>query len=127
MPKNLDFQLTDTELLQLTEAVRQEKHPEMRKRSTAIRLLALGQKPLEILLICFVAASIWLPRRITLNRVVTTDEIQWFYRSGGFNLALKQFEYLKTYQREHLGVTIMWAGSVAYDNVLRKYKLNNPD
>lgn len=45
MPKKLDFQLTETELLQLTEAVRKDKRPEVRQRATAIRLLALGQKP----------------------------------------------------------------------------------
>ena len=48
MPKKLDFQLTDNELLQVTAAIRKDKRPEVRQRATAIRLLALGQKPAEV-------------------------------------------------------------------------------
>jgi transposase len=48
MPKNLDFQLTETELLQVTEAIRKDKRPEVRQRATAIRLLALGKKPAKV-------------------------------------------------------------------------------
>ena len=48
MPKKLDFQLSETELLQVTEAIRKDKRPEVRQRATAIRLLALGQKPAEV-------------------------------------------------------------------------------
>lgn len=48
MPKKLDFQLTETEHLQVTEAIRKDKRPEVRQRATAIRLLALGQKPAEV-------------------------------------------------------------------------------
>ena len=48
MPKKLDFQLTETELSQVTEAIRKDKRPEVRQRATAIRLLALGQKPAEV-------------------------------------------------------------------------------
>lgn len=48
MPKKLDFQLTETELLQVTEAIRKDKRPEVRQRATAIRLLGLGQKPAEV-------------------------------------------------------------------------------
>lgn len=48
MPKKLNFQLTETELSQVTEAIRKDKRPEVRQRATAIRLLALGQKPAEV-------------------------------------------------------------------------------
>jgi transposase len=48
MPKKLDFQLTEIELLQVTEAIRKDKRPEVRQRATAIRLLTLGQKPAEV-------------------------------------------------------------------------------
>jgi transposase len=47
MPKKLNFQLTETELLQVTEAIRKDKRPEVRQRATAIRLLAMGRKPAE--------------------------------------------------------------------------------
>lgn len=48
MPKKLDFQLSETELLQATEANRKDKRPEVRQRATAIRLLTLEQKPAEV-------------------------------------------------------------------------------
>ena len=48
MPKKLDFQLTETEHLQVTEAIRKDKHPEVRQRATAVRLLTSGQKPAEV-------------------------------------------------------------------------------
>jgi transposase len=48
MPKKLDFQLTETELYQVTEAIRKDKRPEVRQRATALRLLARGQKPAEV-------------------------------------------------------------------------------
>ena len=38
--KKLDFLLT--------EAVRRDKRPKVRQRATAIRLLAMGQKPAEV-------------------------------------------------------------------------------
>ena len=48
MPKKLDFQLSETELSQITEAIHKDKRPEVRQRATAVRLLALGQKPAEV-------------------------------------------------------------------------------
>jgi transposase len=48
MPKKLDFKITETELLQVTEAIRKDKRPEVRQRATAIRLLGIGQKPEEV-------------------------------------------------------------------------------
>lgn len=48
MPKKLDFQISETELLQVTEAIRKDKRPEVRLRATAIRQLALGHRPAEV-------------------------------------------------------------------------------
>ncbi len=48
MPKRLNFELSENELLQVTEAIRKEKRPKVVQRATAIRLLALGQKPAEV-------------------------------------------------------------------------------
>ena len=48
MPQNLDFQLSETELLQVTEAIRKDKRPEVRHRATAIRQLSLGKRPTEV-------------------------------------------------------------------------------
>lgn len=82
---------------------------------------------LDIFALCLIAAIIWLPRRIHLNRVVTPDEIKWFNRSGNFFLALKQGDYAKTYQKEHPGVTVMWIGAAAYAESLQEYRTNNPE
>lgn len=48
MPKKLDFQPSKTELSQITEAIHKDKRPEVRYRATAVRMLALGQKPAEV-------------------------------------------------------------------------------
>ena len=79
---------------------------------------------LEIFALCIIAASLWLPRRISLNRVVTPDEVLWISRSGRFKLALEQDVYAKTYQKEHPGVTLMWVGAAAYENLFQEYILN---
>lgn len=48
MPKKLDFEITETELSQVTEAIQKDKRPEVRQRATAVRMLALGQKPVTV-------------------------------------------------------------------------------
>ena len=82
---------------------------------------------LEIIALGLIGALIWLPRRVTLNRVVITDEINWFDRSGNFWLALKQGNYAETYQKEHPGVTLMWIGAAAYQQSYRDYQIENPE
>ncbi|MCX7608879.1 MAG: IS630 family transposase [Anaerolineales bacterium] len=42
------LELNDTELSQLERAIRSDKRPEVRQRSTAIRLLLLGKSPREV-------------------------------------------------------------------------------
>jgi len=48
MSKRLDFKLTESELLQVTEAICTDKRPEVRHRATAVRSLATGEKPTEV-------------------------------------------------------------------------------
>jgi hypothetical protein len=48
MPKKLDFEISKTELSQVTEAIHKDKRPEVRQRATAVRMLALGQKPTDV-------------------------------------------------------------------------------
>lgn len=48
MPKRLNYELSDEELSQITEAIRSDKRPEVRQRATAIHLLHLGHKPAEV-------------------------------------------------------------------------------
>lgn len=81
---------------------------------------------LEVFALCILAAMIWLPRRLSLNRVVTPDEINWFERSSGFYRALKEGKFSDTYQKEHPGVTLMWIGAAAFEKYFQEFRLQNP-
>lgn len=48
MPKARDYHLTEQELQAIEAAIRHDKRPEVRQRSTAIRLLHLGHKPEQV-------------------------------------------------------------------------------
>lgn len=52
----------------------------------------------------------WLPRVVALETFVTIDERKWLARSANFYQALSQGDWAATFQREHPGVTVMWAG-----------------
>jgi len=66
---------------------------------------------LFVLAISIIAPLIWLPRRMDLNRAVTTDEIKWLERSLKFLIFAKQGDYQRTFRAPHPGVTVMWLGS----------------
>jgi 4-amino-4-deoxy-L-arabinose transferase-like glycosyltransferase len=72
--------------------------------SKAIVLAALG----------IVVLAVWLPRVLTLDRFGTFDERHWMTRSANFYCALSQRDYANTFQREHPGVTTMWAGTFGF-------------
>jgi hypothetical protein len=82
---------------------------------------------LEVFALCAIAALIWPPRRVELNRVVAPDEIDWLNFSADFALELKQDVYSGTYQIEHPGVTLMWVGTAAYKNAFQDYLTRNPE
>src|SRR5262245_53758110 len=67
---------------------------------------------LLILLALFAAA--WLPRSLALDRFVTADERLWLTRSANFYRALTHGDLAGTFQREHPGVTVMWAGTFGF-------------
>jgi len=48
MPKNIDFRLSDTELLQINEVIKTSKNSRLVKRATGIRMLHLGHGPEEV-------------------------------------------------------------------------------
>jgi transposase len=48
MPKARDYQLNEEELQAVETAIRRDKRPEVRQRSTAIHLLHLGYKPEQV-------------------------------------------------------------------------------
>jgi len=54
--------------------------------------------------------ALWLPRTFTLDAFVSTDEQKWLTRSANFYQALATQDWAHTFQREHPGVTVMYAG-----------------
>jgi 4-amino-4-deoxy-L-arabinose transferase-like glycosyltransferase len=73
-----------------------------------------ARKTIELLLVAFVILATWLPRGLALDRFVTTDEVLWLTRSANFYYALAHRDYKNTYQKEHPGVTVMWAGTLGF-------------
>lgn len=78
----------------------------------------LNNKPLKLInkicLLLFLAAMFYIPHLSNLGQFTTADEAKWLMRSGNFYYALVTRNFAQTYQREHPGVTIMWAGAAAY-------------
>ncbi len=54
------------------------------------------------------------PRLTQLNHFVNSDERKWLARSANFYLALTQHDWVNTYQKEHPGVTVTWAGAAGF-------------
>jgi hypothetical protein len=67
--------------------------------------------PLFFLLVLL---ALWLPRGLGLDRFVTVDEPKWLVRSANFYNALAHGDFKDTFQREHPGVTITWAGTAGF-------------
>ncbi len=65
-----------------------------------------------------VLLALSLPRLGELDRFVTPDEPKWLMRSANFYHALSDFDLKNTYQHEHPGVTVTWAGLGGF---LRRY------
>jgi len=68
----------------------------------------------EGIALAVVIIAIFLPRIMALGHFVSPDENLWLYRSANFYFALGQRDFAATYQREHPGVTVMWAGTAAF-------------
>jgi hypothetical protein len=56
----------------------------------------------------------WLPRALALDAFVTVDERKWLARSANFYQAISHGDLADTFQREHPGVTVMWAGALGF-------------
>jgi hypothetical protein len=69
---------------------------------------------LKFLLLIPIIITIWVPRGLELDRFVTPDEPKWLTRSVNFYLALTQGDFPNTYQKEHPGVTVMWAETAGF-------------
>ncbi|RME12566.1 MAG: hypothetical protein D6802_03850, partial [Ardenticatenia bacterium] len=57
---------------------------------------------------------ILLPRLPRLGQFVTPDERKWLARSANFYYAITHADFAQTFQREHPGVTVMWAGTLGF-------------
>jgi len=66
------------------------------------------------LLFGLILLALWLPRGLALDRFVTVDEPKWLLRSANFYNALVRGNLKDTFQREHPGVTITWAGTAGF-------------
>jgi 4-amino-4-deoxy-L-arabinose transferase-like glycosyltransferase len=74
-------------------------------------LKAVFLKTLPIILIII---AIWIPRGLALDQFVTVDEQKWLTRSANYYQALVLTNFENTYQRDHPGVTTMWAGTLGF-------------
>lgn len=74
---------------------------------------ALSSRAAPLLILALFLAA-WLPRVIGLDQFVTPDERKWLARSGNFYYAITHGDLAQTFQREHPGVTIMWAGTLGF-------------
>jgi len=70
--------------------------------------------------ICWFTA-ILLTRLPALDRYATVDETKWLLRSANFYQALREGELENTYQSEHPGVTVIWAGTAGFIQNFRGY------
>ncbi|MEZ4556809.1 MAG: glycosyltransferase family 39 protein [Caldilineaceae bacterium] len=77
-----------------------------------------------ILALLFVAA--WLPRVVALDAFVTIDERKWLARSANFYEAVSHGDWADTFQREHPGVTVMWAGTLGFLQKFPDYPAQSP-
>ncbi|RIK41685.1 MAG: hypothetical protein DCC55_11185 [Chloroflexi bacterium] len=77
-----------------------------------------------IIVLLFLAA--WAPRALALARFVTADERLWLTRSANFYYALAHGDLPATFQREHPGVTVMWAGMLGFLTTFPDYANRAP-
>src|SRR3972149_6777991 len=76
----------------------------------------------DVLALVLIVLAIWLPRGLALDQFVTPDEPLWLNRSANFYYALGQRDFASTYQREHPGVTTMWAGTLGFLSRFPEYR-----
>jgi hypothetical protein len=81
---------------------------------TQLPQLSPSKRWLQALLLILLAIGLLLPRLLELSRYVTVDEPLWLIRSANFYQALAGGDWQDTFQREHPGVTIMWAGTIGF-------------
>ena len=83
-----------------------------------------GLRTLLILLLLFLA--VWVPRSLALDQFVTADEPGLLFRSANFYQAIADGDFASTVQLEHPGVTVTWAGTLAFLQRLPGYAEADP-
>lgn len=78
------------------------------------RLQLVQSPPLFALAIFIVASAFFGVRWSPAGQMVTNDEPFWLGRSANFSRAISNGDLEKTYQMAHPGVTVMWAGAIAF-------------
>jgi hypothetical protein len=81
-------------------------------RNGFARVLREGRIQTVALLLLILALA--LPRLTALDRYVTIDEPTWLLKSANFYQALWTRDWKNTYQLEHPGITITWAGTLGF-------------
>ena len=76
----------------------------------------------DVLALIVIVLATWLPRGLALDQFATPDEPLWLNRSANFYYALGQRDFASTYQREHPGVTTMWAGTLGFLSRFPEYR-----
>ncbi|MDQ4077719.1 MAG: glycosyltransferase family 39 protein [Chloroflexota bacterium] len=85
----------------------------------------MKHRHLFLLLIALFLAA-WLPRVLALGQFATPDESKWLARSANFYQAITVGDLHHTFQREHPGVTVMWAGTLALLHHFPDYPQETP-
>ncbi len=63
---------------------------------------------------------------LALDAFVTHDERKWLARSANFYQAITHGDLADTFQREHPGVTVMWAGTLGFLQLFPAYPAQAP-
>lgn len=82
----------------------------MTERSNA----TASRRSIALLLIILSSALFFSVRINNTESLVTNDEPFWLGRSANFGRGIEHWEPEYTYQMAHPGVTVMWAGAVAF-------------
>ncbi len=85
--------------------------------------MRLRESWVAFILCAILLTAFLLTRFPALDRFATIDETKWMLRSANFYQALRQGDFKNTFQSEHPGVTIMWAGAVGFIQEFRGYAL----
>jgi len=81
---------------------------------TALMRILQNKNLLAFVGLVIVILAMAIPRLPSLDHFVTADEAKWLTRSANYFTALAQRDFIHTYQKEHPGATVMWAGTAGF-------------